>query len=268
MRVTILMENEAGRDDLHFEHGLAIWIEIGDHTILFDTGASAAFVENAERLGIDLSTADAIVISHGHYDHTGGLAAVAQIARGAAIFTGRDATVPKYARRDTGLSEIGLDHQTINAVAHRLRVAQDGQALVPGVTVLSDFPTDSPLPMDNERLLVRGDEGMVPDPFTDEIALLIDTDSGPVLISGCSHRGIGNIVAKALKQTSRLAAVIGGFHLLKEPDERVVEIAGALKDVPQVYGAHCTGGHALDLLRSQLGPHVQGFHGGSVIEIG
>jgi len=262
------MENEAGRDDLHAEHGLAIWIEIGEHTILFDTGASTAFLENAEHLGVDVSTADAIVISHGHYDHVGGLAAVAQIAPGAAIFTGRDATVPKYARRDTGLSEIGLDHQTINAIAHRLRVAQDGQALVPDVTVLCDFPADFPLPTDNERLLVRGDAGMVQDPFTDEIALLIDTNSGPVLISGCSHRGIGNIVAKALKQTGRLAAVIGGFHLLKETDERVVEIAGALKDVPQIYGAHCTGDHALDLLRSQLGPQVQAFHGGSVIEIG
>ena len=105
-------------------------------------------MENAGRLGIDLSTADAIVISHGHNDHVGGLAAVASVARGAAVFIGPDATVPKYSRKETGLREIGLDHQTINAVAHRLRVVQDGQALVPGVTILTGFPTDSPLPAD------------------------------------------------------------------------------------------------------------------------
>ena len=175
--------------------------------------------------------------------------------------------MPKYARRDTGLEEIGLDHQTINAIAHRLRVVRDGQTLVPGVSALCDFPTLSPLPEDNQRLLVRSDAGVIPDPFTDEIALLIDTDSGPVLISGCSHRGIGNIVAKASERVGNLAAVIGGFHLHKETDERVAEIAEGLKDVPQIHGAHCTGGHALDLLKSQIGPQVTGFHGGSVITI-
>ena len=267
MRATILVENEAGRSDLRCEHGLAIWIEIGDNNILFDTGASDAVVENAGRLEIDLSTADAIVLSHGHNDHSGGLAAVARVAPGAAIFVGRDATIPKYSRKDNGLREIGLDHQTMNAIAHRLRVAQDGHALVPGVTVLADFPTDSPLPADNKRLLVRGDTGMIPDPFTDEIALLIDTGSGPVLISGCSHRGIGNIVAKAIGRAGRLAAVIGGFHLHKESDETITETAGALRDVPRIHAAHCTGDHAVELLRSQLGPKAEAFRGGSVIRI-
>ena len=267
MRVTVLMENEAGRSDLRSEHGLALWIDTGEHTILFDTGASPAFMENAERLGVDLSTADAIVISHGHHDHVGGLAAAAQMAPGAAIFAGPDATVPKYARRDTGLHEIGFDRQTIDAVAHRLLVVQDGDTIVPGVSVLSDFPMDFPLPVDNQRLLVRGDSDMVPDPFTEEIALLLETDSGPVLISGCSHRGIGNIVAKALERTGRLAAVIGGFHLHKETDARVLEITRALDEVPQIHGAHCTGDRALGLLKSQLGPKAVAFHAGSVIEI-
>ena len=267
MRATVLMENETGRSDLRSEHGLAIWIESGEQTILFDTGASAAFVKNAERLGIDVSTADAIVISHGHHDHVGGLAAAAQMAPGAAIFAGTDATVPKYARRVTGFRKIGFNRRTRNAVAHRLRVVQDGDTVVPGVSVLSDFPMEFPLPVDNQRLLVRGDADMVPDPFTDEIALLLETDSGPVLISGCSHRGIGNIVAKALGRTGRLAAVIGGFHLHKETDERIMEITRALKEVPQIHGAHCTGDRALDLLKSQLGPKAAAFHAGSVIEI-
>jgi 7,8-dihydropterin-6-yl-methyl-4-(beta-D-ribofuranosyl)aminobenzene 5'-phosphate synthase len=267
MQTTILVENKAGRSDLRSEHGLAIWIETGANNILFDTGASDAVIENARHLEIDLSTADAIVLSHAHYDHTGGLAAVAHVAPGAAIFMGRNATTPKYSRRDDGLHEIGLDHQTMNAIAHRVRVAEDGQALVPGVTVLADFPADSPLPADNNRLLVRGGEGMMPDPFIDEIALLIDTGSGPVLISGCSHRGIGNIVTKATARAGRLAAVIGGFHLHKETDERIVETAEALRDLPRIHAAHCTGDHAVELLKSRLGEKVLCFHGGSVITI-
>ena len=267
MRTTVIVENEAARSDLQSEHGLALWIETGENTVLFDTGASDAVVHNAAKLGIDLSSADVIVISHGHADHTGGLASVARVAPGAAIYTGPDASIPKYSRKDSGLREIGVDHQTMNAVSHRLRVGRDGQVLVPGVTVLSDFPMDFPVPVDNTRLLVRGEDGMVPDPFVDEIALIVETQSGPVLISGCSHRGIGNIVAKALERTGRLAAVIGGFHLHKETDDLIAQVAESLSGVPRIYAAHCTGEHAVAELQNQLGERVESFHAGSVIEI-
>ena len=268
MRVTVLVENDTARPDLRSEHGLALWIETGEHSILFDTGASDAVVANATLLGIDLSTADAIVISHGHYDHTGGLAAVARRAGGAAIYAGPNVTEPKYARKEGGLREVGLDHQTINAVAHRLRVAQDDQILVPGVHVVSGFPADFPLPADNDRLLVRGPEGMRPDPFTDEIALVVDTREGAVLISGCSHSGIGNIVAKALSRTGQLVGIIGGFHLHKEGDQTVREVAKSLEGIARIHTAHCTGSQAVDTLRSILGPKLARFRAGSVIEIG
>lgn len=273
MRATILVENESARPDLAAEHGLSIWLETGEHRIVFDTGDSDAVLANAQTLGIDLASADAIVISHGHHDHAGGLAAVARHAGSAAIYAGRNVNVPKYSRRESGLAEIGIDHQVINAIAHRLRIAQDGQALVPGVTFLADFPDTYPLPADNDRLLVRGEGGMVPDPFDDEIALLVETSIGHVLISGCSHRGIGNIVEKARQHLTdrsggELVAVIGGFHLHKEDDERVREMADALRSIPQIHAAHCTGDHAVDLLRDILGPAVKRFRGGTVIEIG
>lgn len=268
MRVTVLVENETSAPNLRTEHGLALWIETGGRALLFDTGASDAVVANAAALGVDLSSADAIVISHGHYDHAGGLAFAARASPDAAILAGPNATMRRYSRREDGIHEIGFDQQTIRAVAHRLKTVRDGQRIVPGVAVLAEFPDNLPLPEDNRRLLVRGKDGLVEDPFTDEIALLVDTGMGPVLITGCSHRGIGNIVQRAGAEGNRLAAIIGGFHLRRETDERIMELVPTLERLGRIYGAHCTGAHAIDLLRSRIGTNVSDVHAGAIIDVG
>ena len=267
MRITVLVENASSRPDLKAEHGLALWIETGEGAVLFDTGASDAVVGNARALGIDLADADAIVISHGHYDHTGGLGAVAEMVAKAPIYIGPTSTDPKLARRETGLAEIGWDPDVAARLRSRLRTAADGDAVVPDMTVLTGFGRSSPLPSDNDRLLAGTPQDAHPDPFEDEIAVVVTTRSGPVLVSGCSHRGIGNIVTHAVQRFGPLAAVLGGFHLHKESEERVREIARAVSSVPRIFGGHCTGATAMEVLKDELGPAVSEFHAGTVVEI-
>ncbi len=267
MKITTLVENSSPRPDLASEHGLALWIEHEDTAILFDTGASDAFVRNAQALGIDLSTADAIVISHGHYDHTGGLDAAAGVIADSPVYVGRGSTDPKYARRETGIADIGFNPDVVRALGDRIRTVSNGELIAPGVTVLCDFSSASALPADNGRLLAGERSHPLPDPFDDEIAIVLETESGPVLITGCSHRGIGNIVVDATRHFGPLAAVFGGFHLHKESEERVASIAEDLKGVPRIIGGHCTGDSAMAVLRGKLGKAVSEFHTGSVLEI-
>ena len=267
MKITVLIENASIRPELESEHGLALWIEHEESTILFDTGESAAFAKNAKALGIDLASADAIVISHGHYDHAGGLATAAEAVPATPVYVGPGSTEPKFARRDTGIADIGFDPEVVRTLGERIRTVSNGDRIVPGVTVLGDFSSDSALPADNERLLAGEPAHPHPDPFDDEIALVVETNSGPVLITGCSHRGIGNIVSDATRQFGPLAAILGGFHLHKESEERVASIAADLQGVPRVIGGHCTGESAMAVLRRELGSAVSEFHAGSVIEI-
>jgi 7,8-dihydropterin-6-yl-methyl-4-(beta-D-ribofuranosyl)aminobenzene 5'-phosphate synthase len=266
VRVTVLVDDEAERPGLRAAHGLALWIELADHRVLFDTGPGDVVLENADRIGIELAAADAIVLSHGHVDHSGGLAAVAHRAGGAAIFAGPKVTRRKYARKAEGLREIGLAHQTVNAVAHRLRIAEDDHRIVPGVRVLAQFASQFARPEDNKRLLVHGGAGMIQDPFSDEIALLVDTRAGPVLVTGCSHSGIRNVVSKAISRAGPIAGVIGGLHLRRERDEVVLDAADALAGIPRIVVGHCTGDAQIRLLRSRLGERVRRFRTGSVVD--
>jgi len=267
MRAQILLENETSRPDLVAENGLSVWLESGSSRIVFDTGPSEVAIRNAREMGIEVAAADIIVVSHGHNDHAGGLAPFAQIAGGAAIYVGENFTNPRYKRTDDGLKTIGLDVRTVNAVSHRLRIAQDGQSLVPGVTALTAFPSEYPRPASNRDLLVGGLDGIRPDLFADELALLIDTKSGPVLVTGCSHRGIANIVIKARERAGRLAAVIGGFHLRDDSPEEIRRVCECLAGTDRVLAGHCTGAASIDVLRSELGAAVERIRTGSIIEI-
>ena len=257
--VTVLVENHARDEGLASEHGLSLWIETPGGTILFDTGGSDAFARNARTLGIDLARADLIVLSHGHYDHVGGLR-TALDACDAPVLVGRGLTIPKFAESDGGLRGIGMDRETVAAAGERLQVIDSRREILPGVEVLPAAPLESAPPSDNARLLRQDDGAAERDPFEEELSLLIHARKGPVLVTGCSHRGIANIHRSA--QTP-VAAIVGGLHLMHESEETIRTVAREISEAQEFWIGHCTGEPGLLLIEEELPGRLHGIPAGT-----
>lgn len=260
--ITVLVENQANEPRLANEHGLSLWIETPGGKILFDTGQSDAFARNADALGIDLGTADAIVISHGHYDHAGGLERALAICD-APVYAGPAATIPKVKEDNGRLRDIGMESDLVRTLGPRLRTVRARQEIVPGVVVLPAAEVVEPLPSDNERLLRRDNGSAERDSFEDELSLLLRTGSGPVLVTGCSHRGIANIARDA---ADRLRAIVGGLHLMHESETTVRAAARGIASNGDYWVGHCTGTEALLVLEEELPGRVHGIPAGTTVQ--
>lgn len=279
MRVTVLMENSTPSSRLAARHGLSLWLELADgRRVLFDMGPDEAFLANARALGVDVTTADAAVLSHGHYDHGGGLAAFLAACSAA----GRD--VPVYVQERafepyaSGTPErhhaIGLDPAL--ARDPRVRLVGERLDLGGGLALFSTARRDHPTARSNERLLMRGADGsLVPDDFAHEQSLLVCEGGRRVLVSGCSHGGVLNLMDEAEKIAGGpLDAVVAGMHLM-DPSGGTVEsaeltraLSAELAARPATYLTfHCTGTDAFALLRDELGERVRYLHVGSRAEV-
>jgi len=201
VRVTVLVDNDTSRPDLRGEHGFALWIEAGESKVLFDTGASGLVCENAAKLGIDLSEADAVVLSHGHDDHAGGLSAVADKAPRSVLYAH-----PTAGAGQRGLSVVNSSHP---------------ETVAPGLRTTGE---------------IRRITGFEPPDLTyfpDDQALFFEVEAkGLVVVVGCAHAGVVNTV----KQVARLAArkrvhaVLGGMHLHDASEERLAGTIQAFRD--------------------------------------
>ena len=261
MVITTLLENTSCREDLSCEHGLSLYIEACGKRILFDAGQSDLFARNAQALGIDLGEVDAAVLSHGHYDHGGGLPAFFEHNGHAPVYLRRDALGGQYNAKD---AYIGLPEPVKDS--GRLVFAADGEQIAPGLTLYG--PARGVHPIDSAGL-TRLEEGeKTPDLFLHEQYLLIEEAGKRVLISGCSHRGIRNIARQFGADV-----LIGGFHFMKlDPmgAGRAVleEAARDLMALPTVYyTGHCTGQAAFDFLKERMGDRLNGISTGTILEL-
>ena len=258
MRIVTLVENTACREDLTAEHGLSLYIETGEHRILFDAGQSAAFGNNAEKLGVDLSRTDHAVLSHGHYDHGGGLSVFLEINKTAPVWMNPYAFEEHYNAND---KYIGLDPELKGS--ERIRFAEDGMRIGNGLTLYSRIPC--PEPIRPFGLTVREKKGPVPEDFRHEQYLLVEEKGKRILISGCSHRGILNIL-----DHFRPDVLIGGFHFMKmDPEGEELEAAARrLRGYPTVYyTGHCTGQNQYEALKKILGSQLHSLTTGMEIII-
>ena len=233
MKITSLLENTTCRDDMHIEHGLSLYVETAHHKILFDMGQTDLFAQNAKNLGISLTEVDYAVLSHGHYDHGGGLAAFLSENDTAPVFVHRDAFLPHY----NGVQKyIGLD--TSLACHPRLVFTEDTCKIADGLTLFSCNQNDRPHSFGAFGLTERVGDAFIDDDFRHEQYLLIEENGKRVLISGCSHKGILDIVTWFSPDV-----LIGGFHFSKLPtDDTLTSAANALAAHPtEYYTCHCTG---------------------------
>ena len=260
MHLTTLIEDTPGREaGLVSQHGLSLLIEAGTRTVLFDMGQDGTFIRNAEALGLDLSRVDAGVLSHGHYDHGGGLGAFLDYNKHAPVYLKPGAGDPFYARDPDRYRYIGLEEGMLAAYADRLIRTGRATGIFPGFMLFSEIQTIEPPPPGNGPLLIRKGGQDIPDPFLHELFLVVEDDDGISVITGCGHSGIMNMISTARDRYpgQPLKAVVGGFHLIDRdtPPHMVRHIASALKSAGcrRIITGHCTGSMAKEILQKELG---------------
>lgn len=247
MRITTLVENTSV-PGLPVEHGLSLYIETEHHTILFDSGQGTLFAENAERLGKDLTKVDLMVLSHGHYDHGGGLRTFLERNDHAPVYMSRYAFESHWNGTE---KYIGLDE---TLVPNDRFVYTDGTLVLDEeLTLCSPVGRERVADLDTGGLLRKENGTFLPEDFRHEHYLLITEGEKRVLISGCSHQGILNIV-----DWFRPDVLVGGFHYMKKPlDEKLIENAVKLDAYDTTYyTCHCTGADQFRFMR----PHMTRAH--------
>lgn len=272
LKITTLIENSADKDsDLQHEHGLSFFIEKDGTRMLFDTGQTARFLSNAEKLGADLSALDFIAISHGHYDHSGGFPFLLKKTGGFELVVGSGFFAEKYSQRKTGLTFAGNDFSEKDLAEKGIpcrTITEPVTEIAPGLFVLIGFPRLHPEELVNPRFFLKKDEDYVPDLFNDEIMLVLDTPKGLVVVIGCSHPGIRNMLDAVKSRFDKpVYAVLGGTHLIESSDENLDLCVKYFKDekIKHLGVSHCTGDKAMKRLAVEVPGYFHNMTGSVLI---
>ena len=274
MKIITLIENTAGSHGCLAEHGLSPYIETSRHKLLADTGASDAFLHNAAVLGIDLGAVDTVILSHGHYDHAGGILAFTRQNPHAKIWMQRCAKEAYYHKNADMEKYIGIDPQ-IETLA-QLNCIEGNYTIDQELSLFCGVKKRRLWPSGNLELKVKRGSRFEQDEFLHEQYLVLEEHGKKVLISGCAHNGILNILERfrELYQTEP-DVVISGFHMMKKTGyekhdlEVIREIALELKQTHTVYySGHCTGELPFQILKEYLGNQLHALHSGNEIAIG
>ncbi|MBP5461341.1 MAG: MBL fold metallo-hydrolase [Lachnospiraceae bacterium] len=277
MNIINLIENTEGRCGCVYAHGLSFYVETERHRLLLDLGPSEETLRNAKVLGIDLTAVDTVILSHGHYDHSGGIIPFSEVNDKAVIYMQASATDDYYA--DDGENApvrfryIGIDKSIASLPQVRFL---NGDTVIDDELELFVIRNRShEFPSTNRNLLVRGEDCYRRDEFGHEHVLVVRQNGKSVLMSGCAHNGILSILdAYTDRYGSAPDLVVSGFHLMKKTEYSADEIAEieaiaeALRTYPtKFYTCHCTGTVAFDVMKNIMGDQLAYVHSGDVINV-
>ena len=265
------MENTKESVNLKRKHGLSLYAETETHKILFDMGPNDLFLRNAEVLGADIAEVDIAVISHGHVDHCGGLKYFLEKNKKAKIYLRPQAAEKHYVKALGIPFYAGIDKKLLSG--DRFVFTDDIYKIDDEITLFSDIFGQFPLPKSDGNLFVKRNEKMIADDFSHEQNLIIATEDSQILVCGCAHAGIVNIVRKAKTIIgNEPTAVIGGLHLYEpvkrryESNEYIDNVATVLaKGKSSYYTCHCTGEKAYERMKARLGVRLTYLRTGAEI---
>lgn len=257
---TLIEDNQDEKRQLVNEHGLSLFIEADQYNILFDTGQTGDFIKNAEKLGKDLETLDYMIISHGHYDHSGGFKKlISGLNKYPKLIVGEEFFYPKYKKNDEKTYKyIGNSFDEKFILDHNipLKKATEDILYIDGrVMVFHHFFRNNDFEKRNEKFYIKRNKLTIHDDFDDEIVLGIVTDRGLVVVTGCSHVGIVNILSTITEKTGMpIYAVIGGTHLVDADEERIEKTLDAFREmnIKLIAVSHCTGEEGINRISAEF----------------
>lgn len=269
IKLTILSDNTPNpiNKELRGEHGFSLYCEFDGINFLCDTGASNLFAVNADILGVKLKHLDFSFISHAHYDHTGGLKYILENSDAPVYLSDRTFKQRMFSKRDKSKHEIGIDRSIKNMFPERLKYVSHSEWISDNIAVVKNDCYNYDLPFSNIFLTIENNNTEIPDDFSHELSLALNTPNGLIIISPCSHNGAINIIDSCIKFTGRknVRAFVGGLHFIDGPKaslESTRFLDNMHNHFPEttVFTGHCTGNEAKTELKK--GKKIEFFYTG------
>lgn len=278
MKIKVLIENTTGSKELTAEHGLSLGIEYRGQYYLLDTGSSGAFALNAERLRFPLDKVDACFLSHGHYDHAGGLSAFFDRNTQAKVYAMEGACDTFYSGDGEKRHPIGIPEPVLQRLPGRISTVKELTRCCPGIWLLPHSTPGLESIGAAKKLYKEKDGAVKPDDFSHEMTVVFETEQGLLLFNSCCHGGLQTVLEETARAFPRkkLYGFVGGLHMkgsrngqeictFTREELQAVADAAAACDLEAVYTGHCTGGVAYALLEQAMGRRLHSMTTGQTI---
>ncbi|MFK4784491.1 MBL fold metallo-hydrolase [Fusobacterium sp. MFO224] len=273
IKITTIIENEKMKDStLENEFGLSLYIEDEEVKLLLDTGKTGLFLKNAEKLNIDLKDLKHLVLSHSHFDHTGGVKSlIEKVTQDFNLYINPNFFNEKYKTVDNVETFIGNDFDKKYLIDKNINIIElknDTFKLSKRITLFTNFKSVTSFEPANSRYILKDNDTNIVDPMEDEVVIGIDTSKGYLIVCGCSHIGIANIVEKIKKETNKkIYGIVGGLHLSMANEERINKTIEYIKenDIQFLGTSHCTGNNFINELKKQNLNYISNNTGNKLI---